>query len=101
MNFTENPMFQLGQIVATPLIIMALERAGQVPDEFLKKHQSGDWGDMCEQDKQSNEEATANEGEPDKQQRVFSAYKTNAGEKIWVITEHDRSVTTLLLPDEY
>jgi len=68
---------------------------------FLKRHQSGDWGDLCDEDKKANEEAISHEGEPEKQQRVFSAYKTSAGEKIWVITEWDRSVTTLLLPEEY
>jgi len=101
MNFVKNPKFNLGKIVATPLAIMALERAGQVPDEFLKKHQSGDWGDLCEEDKKTNDEAIAHEGISEKQQRVFSAYKTSARDKIWVITEWDRSVTTLLIPDEY
>lgn len=62
--------------------------------ELLERHQSGDWGDMCAEDKQANDDAIINE------ERIFSAYIVN-GVKLWVITEWDRSVTTILLPSEY
>ena len=101
MNFTKNPKFNLGKLVATPLAIMALKRSGEVPDIFLARHESGIWGDMPEEDKKQNDEAIANENNPEKQQRVHSSYKTNNKEVIWIITEWDRSVTTLLTPDEY
>jgi hypothetical protein len=88
-------LFQLGQVVATPGAMAALQEAGQQPEEFLYRHVTGDWGELDEHDRQENERAVK-EGN-----RVFSAYQTNQGVKIWVITEWDRSVTTLLLPSEY
>jgi len=101
MNFVKNPKFSLGKIVITPGALSALEKSNQDPKVFLERHQNGDWGDMCDEDKKSNDEAVANEGKPELQQRVFSAYETSKGEKCWVITEFDRSSTTLLLPEEY
>ena len=62
--------------------------------ELLERHQSGDWGDMCAEDKRANDNAINNE------ERIFSAYIINET-KVWVITEADRSVTTILLPSEY
>jgi hypothetical protein len=89
------PLFPLGQVVATPGALAALEAAGQAPYEFLMRHVCGEWGDLVEEDIQENELALQ-EGH-----RLFSAYNTNDGTRIWVITEWDRSVTTLLLPLEY
>jgi hypothetical protein len=89
------PLFPLGQVVATPGALAALETAGQAPYEFLVRHVCGEWGDLVEEDIQENELALQ-EGH-----RLFSAYNTNDGTRIWVITEWDRSVTTLLLPLEY
>lgn len=89
------PRFTLGQVVATPGALDALEEAGQVPQEFLHRHIVGDWGDLDEEDRQTNERAVHG-GD-----RIFSAYHTKNGTKVWVITEYDRSVTTLLLPSEY
>jgi len=63
--------------------------------QFVHRHVSGDWGDVCTDDASANEWALKNDG------RILSSYKTKVGEKIWVITEADRSATTLLLPDEY
>jgi len=88
-------LFGLGQIVATPGALLALEKAGQTPGEFLARHHSGDWGDLEEEDRQENTRSLEHGF------RLLSAYKTVAGEKLWVITEADRSVTTLLLPSEY
>ncbi len=87
--------FSLGQVVATPGALEALEEAGQEPVEFLRRHQSGDWGDLGPEDKQENE-LSLREGF-----RILSAYHTSRGVKIWIITEADRSATTLLLPEEY
>ena len=87
--------FPLGQIVATPGALDAFEKAGQSPTGFLKRHVSGDWGDLCDEDKQTNEDALSDGG------RIFSAYHLSDGTKIWVITEADRSSSCLLLPSEY
>src|SRR5499426_3260258 len=87
--------FPLGRIVATPDVLRALEQAYQSPFEFLERHQTGDWGDLCEDDKRENEFSVHNGF------RILSAYRTRNDVKIWVITEADRSVTTLLLPHEY
>lgn len=88
-------LFGLGQIVATPGALLALAKAGQSPCEFLARHHSGDWGDLEEEDRQENARSLEHGF------RLPSAYKTGVGEKLWVITEADRSVTTLLLPSEY
>ena len=93
--------FKLGQLVATPGAIEALTRAQQDPLFFLERHRHGDWGDVCASDKHLNDEAIAHEGNPEHMSRVLSAYRTATGDKIWIITEADRSSTCVLLPDEY
>ena len=95
------PKFRLGKIVITQGALGALSKSEQLPDPFLKRHVAGDWGDICEEDTTLNNEAITHEGDIDKQQRVMSVYKTSKNETIWIITEWDRSVTTLLLPSEY
>lgn len=90
-----NAKFLLGRIVATPRTLVALQEAGQLPLDFLLRHVSGDWGEICEEDKTENEFSLKNG------LRLLSAYRTRAGVKILIITEADRSATTLLLPDEY
>lgn len=87
--------FDLGSIVATPGAVDALERAGQTPATFLRRHVTGDWGDLDEHDRAENE-LSIREGF-----RLLSAYALRDGTKIWVITEADRSSTTILLPSEY
>lgn len=89
------PLFSLGQTVATPGALEALQDAGQSPPEFLDRHVRGDWGDCCPEDVAENE-LSLKAG-----LRVFSIYHTAKGTKIWVITEADRSSTCLLLPGEY
>jgi len=74
---------------------MALLRAGQSPVQFLERHVCGDWGDLCAEDVAENEYAVAHG------LRILSSYTTSAGDRIWLITEADRSATTFLLPDEY
>jgi hypothetical protein len=93
--------FPLGRTVTTRGAFEAFKKAGQVMAFFLMRHVLGDWGDLSEHDKNLNDEAVAYEGNPDKQDRVLSAYHLNDGTKFYVITEWDRSLTTILLPEEY
>ncbi|MGZ8212915.1 MAG: hypothetical protein ACXWTP_00235 [Methylosarcina sp.] len=88
------PMFALGRTLVTRGALAAMQEAGVSPLALLSRHQRGDWGDLCREDKQTNERAlTAGE-------RIFSSYRLEAV-KFWVITEADRSATTILLPEEY
>jgi hypothetical protein len=87
--------FPLGRTVITRGALDALIEAGQSALEFFRRHQSGDWGEVCDEDKRENEFSLSHGF------RILSAYCTKAGEKIWIITEADRSVTTILLLSEY
>jgi len=87
--------FALGRVVATPGALAALEEAPQSPLEFLARHASGDWGEIDEHDRQENEFSLAHGF------RLLSVYTLSTGARIWIITEADRSITTLLLPSEY
>ncbi|MBI3861096.1 MAG: hypothetical protein HY290_04290 [Planctomycetia bacterium] len=85
--------FALGRVVITPGAMSKVS-----PEELftcLLRHGSGDWGDLDEQDWRQNEAALEHGG------RLFSRYRTRQGTKLYVITEHDRSITTILLPEEY
>ncbi len=84
----------LGRVVATPGALKLLSEAGEDPFDYLARHASGDWGELCAFDRRQNEIALR-EG-----LRIFSSYETSAG-RCWIITEADRSVTTILLPEEY
>jgi hypothetical protein len=96
MQKTERkPLFNLGQLVATAGALAALEKSGQGPMEFLSRHVTGDWGELSEDDRNENQFSL------EKGFRLLSSYKTNAGDRLWAITESDRSHTTLLLPEEY
>jgi hypothetical protein len=87
--------FALGQTFITPGAQEALEISGESPIQFLHRHVSTDWGELSEEDVQENE-LSLREG-----LRLLSAYRTAKGQKIWIITEADRSATTILLPSEY
>ena len=87
--------FQLGRVGATPGALRVLEKAEQAPDVFLDRHVNGDWGDVPEEDKQENE-LSVEQG-----LRILSAYTTSAGDRIWILTEADRSSTIIMLPEEY
>lgn len=87
--------FNLGQVVATPGALEALQESNQTPLEFLARHARGDWGDCCAEDASLNDDALRT-GD-----RLLSVYHTEQGVKFWVITEADRSATTFLLPEEY
>ena len=87
--------FALGQTFITPGAEEALQIAGQTATEFLRRHMSGDWGELSDEDMRENE-FSLKEG-----LRLLSAYQTGKGQKLWIITEADRSATTILLPSEY
>jgi hypothetical protein len=87
--------FPLGRVLATPGALDTLEQLNLNGFDLLSRHQAGDWGEMTDGDKQENEFSI------DKELRIFSSYKIGEGSKLWIITEADRSVTTLLLPSEY
>lgn len=92
------PLFEMGMIVATPGALDALEEAklgslgGQL---YLGMHSTGDWGDLDASAKRENDRAIKDGN------RILSIYKLSTGVKIWIITEADRSSTTILLPSEY
>ncbi len=87
--------FLLGRVVATPGALEALEKAGQLPNEFLDRHVCGDWGEVDEDDARENEFSIEHD------LRLMSVYTLKTNVRIWIITEADRSATTILLPDEY
>lgn len=86
-------VFRLGRIVATPNALQS------VPNEdiltAIRRHQAGDWGSLESEDRNSNDRALASGG------RIFSVYNSSNGTRFWIITEADRSVTTVLLPEDY
>ena len=85
--------FPLGRIVATPGALALAEAHAVDLLPLLIRHRSGDWGDVCADDARSNREALGTGA------RILSAYRTDAG-RLWIITEADRSATTVLLPSE-
>ncbi len=87
--------FPLGQIVATPGALELLQQVGRSPLEFITRHVQGDWGELDEHDKLLNEQDLAHGG------RLLSSYIVTDNRRLWVITEYDRSASTLLLPSEY
>jgi hypothetical protein len=82
-------------VVETFGALRALEDAEHHPAELLARHVTGDWGDLPKEDKEENELSVRGGF------RIFSAYKLSSGVKVWVISEADRSATTILLPEEY
>ncbi len=87
--------FALGQTFITPGAEEALQIAGQTAIEFLRRHMSCDWGDLSDDDVQENE-LSLKQGF-----RLLSNYRTGKGQQLWIITEADRSATTVLTPAEY
>lgn len=88
-------LFALGQVVATPGALDAIAAADQTPLALVQRHQTGDWGEVPPEDKVENDWSVQHG------LRILSAYTLTTGVKIWLITEADRSYTTLLLPSEY
>ncbi|WP_044490241.1 hypothetical protein [Burkholderia pseudomallei] len=88
------PRFKIGRIFATPAAVDALDRTRTSIVDLLIRHMRGDWGDLSESDRQQNELALMGGA------RLLSSYPVGTA-RIWIVTEADRSATTLLLPDEY
>jgi hypothetical protein len=84
-------LFPLGQVVATPGAL----GLGVNFYPYLRRHQCGDWGELDAEDRDENDFSVRNN------LRLLSAYRTPSGAKFWIITEADRSATTVLLPSEY
>jgi len=96
-------LFETGTVVMTCGIrdmICADEHAQEIVQSCLERHCKGDWGDLCEDDKAMNDESLEAERNGGWTDSLFSSYETDVG-KIYVITECDRSATTILLPEEY
>lgn len=89
------PRVVLGRCCATPGALDALTDARMDAADLLRRHSLGDWGTVCDEDRRANDEALR-QGE-----RVISAYVLGTGVEVWVITEADRSATTITLPEEY
>ncbi|HPI31668.1 MAG TPA: hypothetical protein PLR32_00020 [candidate division Zixibacteria bacterium] len=88
-------VFSAGVIVGTPAALDALEFAEVNPAALLVRHLSGDWGELDAEDRAANDAALRGGG------RLFSAYDLPTGARVWIITEADRSSTTVLLPEDY
>lgn len=97
------PLFETGQVVTTCGIAQAVRDDCSFllsVRECLDRHCSGDWGDVCEDSRQMNDAALEAERSREPTNRLFSLYRIGDKE-IYIITEWDRSVTTVLFPDEY
>ena len=94
MTHDDQPRFLIGQLLATPGAIALLDDAKVDALTLIRRHVVGDWGEVASDDAMANDEALLTGA------RVLSSYVVG-GEKIWIITEADRRVTTLLLPSEY
>jgi hypothetical protein len=98
---TGGVLFDLGPIVSTPGALEALQRNEMSGLELLARHCKGDWGTLCEEDKQVNESALQNGS------RIMSVYTLPDGTTMWLITDaeiddqHHRQASTFLLPSEY
>jgi hypothetical protein len=88
------PLFRLGHIVATRAVLMHLEKYGILADTYLFLHVRGEWGEVPPEDAEANRRAVQHGA------RILSAYVI-AEARVWLITEADRSATTLLFPEEY
>jgi len=88
-------LFPLGKIFATPGALEALDRYAINAMDLIRRHQSGDWGNVPPGDAEENLRSVENGW------RILSSYPISDDQNLWIITEADRSVTTLLLPEEY
>jgi hypothetical protein len=93
LDWRQNRKFLLGQIVITANAQQAIHPNDV--ERALTRHVAGDWGNLCDEDRRENERALQ------ERHRLFSAYQADGGSKFWIITEADRSVTTILLPLDY
>lgn len=88
------PVFNLGRVVITPAANELADKDGEALKVAIRRHHGGDWGEICADDKQLNDEALTGGG------RLMSAHDV-AGERVWIITEANREYTTIFKPDEY
>ena len=88
-------LFYPGRTLATPGALAALQETGADPAALLRRHCAGDWGEVSPEDARENDFSLGRE------LRLLSRYTLPDGTAVWVITEADRSATTILLPDEY
>lgn len=93
MNFVSDSKFSLGQLVATRNAANCLSNADV--SAALQRHADGDWGEVCAEDREENELSLVSGF------RLLSVYESSTGIKFWIITEADRSATTVLLPEDY
>ena len=96
LNLTSQARFSPGQVVMTGGVDELVRQGRLNPTPYLRRHLHGDWGDLSDDDRRLND-AALKSGED----RLFSSYQVTSDQKLWIITEWDRSVTTLLLPSEY
>ncbi|NKA72386.1 plasmid related protein [Ralstonia solanacearum] len=89
------PRLPLGHLLATPAAVAVLATADVSIFKLLNRHARGDWGDLSDEDRQQNDQAAVTA------QRVLSSYLLGNGRKVWIITEADRAMTTVLLPEDY
>lgn len=95
MALTLQARFPLGKVTVTELAASTLRDSGQRAEELLERHQAGDWGDVSDETRANNEEAVESGG------RIESVYHTRNTEKVLVVTDPDRSMTEVLLPQEF
>lgn len=95
MGDTAVARFPLGKVIVGEGASHALDASGQSADELIGRHARGDWGDVSEETRTKNEDAIASG------RRIESIYHTHRGEKLLVVTEADRSLTMVLLPEEF
>ena len=91
-------LFSLGNVVATPPALALIQKYGASIPQLLNRHQTGDWQELCKEDRDNNWQAALGDA------RVLSAFNigsANQPVKLWIITEWDRSVTTILRPQDY
>ena len=88
-------LFELGQVLSTPAALEALAENHVETLSLLERHMQGDWGILDAEDKALNDQAVL-EGD-----RILSSYQLPDGQKVWIITEWDRSASTFLLPNQY
>lgn len=96
MDFGDgNKTFPLGAVVATPAALRLLRDNGLTPMQLLLRHSTGDWSEMDKQDQEANSLAIKSGA------RLFASYDVTEQDRVWIITEADRSSTTILLPSDY
>ena len=91
----DKPLFPLGKLVATRGAVELLQKHEHSPFDFVSRQWQGDWGDIDQENVKANQIALRHGN------RLMSSYRLNEADKLWIITEADRTITTLLLPEDY